>query len=189
MKKLLFFLLFSASFTLYAQVVNYPKTLPHRSWSVGLTPAYHIDRDVVLFEGGGPSIALSGGYGFLYSLDINARYIYFVNGPDYIGVDMQYLVYETRKTYISVQAGLHWWDVIGCDLTGFITYTPRFEWSLSTGLDMDLSFAQEVNPRFWIPLNVGYNLNEMVFLFAEYKLPVSDLSWGIVALGVNMMLH
>jgi hypothetical protein len=189
MKKLLFFLLFFTSFSLYAQVVTFPKTLPDRAWSVGLSPAYHIDRNVVAFDAGGMSIALSGGYGILYSLDVNARYIYFVNGADYVGLDMQYLVYETRKTYISVLGGLHYWGVLGCDISGYVSYTPRFEWSLSTGLDLDLSFAQDVNPRFWIPLNVGYNLNEMTFLFAEYKLPISDLSWGIVALGVNMVLR
>ena len=79
--------------------------------------------------------------------------------------------------------------MFGCDISGYITYTPRFEWSLSTGLDLDLSFAQDVNPRFWIPLNVGYNLTEEAFLYAEYSLPVSDLSWGIVALGINYVLR
>jgi len=32
-------------------------------------------------------------------------------------------------------------------------------------------------------------LNEMMFLYAEYNLPVSDLSWGIVALGINVILR
>ena len=189
MKRLLFLLLFSTSLTLYAQVVTFAKTLPERAWSVGLTPAYHIDRDVVLFDAGGTSVALNGGYGLLYSLDVNARYIYFVNGTDYIGVDVQYLFYEARKSYISGIAGLHWWDVFGCDLTGLFTYMPRYEMNLSIGIDMDLSFAEEVNPRFWIPLNIGFNVNEMMFLFAEYNLPVSDLSWGIVALGINLVLR
>lgn len=189
MRKLLLLLLFSTSFTLYAQVVNFPKTLPHRAWSVGLTPAYHFDSTVVAFDAEGASVAVSGGYGILYSLDVNARYIYFFNGTDYIGVDMQYLVYETRKTYISVLAGLHMWDEFGCDLSGYISYSPRFEWSFSAGLDLDLSFAEDLIPRFWIPLNAGYYLNDMMFLFAEYKLPVSTYSWGIVALGLNLILH
>jgi hypothetical protein len=189
MKRLLLLLLFSTSLTLSAQVVNFPKTLPQRAWSVGLSPAYNIDRDVVLFEGGGASVALNGGYGILYSLDVNARYMYFFNGPDYIGIDAQYLLYESRNSYVSAIAGLHYWDVFGCDLSGFFTYTPRFEFSFSIGLDMDLSFAEEVNPRFWIPLNVGYNVTEMMFLYAEYNLPVSDLSWGIMALGINMLIR
>jgi hypothetical protein len=189
MKRLLILLLFSTSFTLSAQVVNFPKTLPERAWSIGLSPAYHFDNNVIAFDAGGASIALNGGYGILYSLDVNARYIYFFNGADYIGVDAQYLIYETRKSYISTIAGLHYWDVVGMDLSAFYTFTPRYEFSFSIGLDMDLSFAQDLNPRFWIPLNVGYNPNEMMFIYAEYKLPVADLSWGILALGINMILR
>jgi len=189
MKRLLFLVLFSTSFTLYAQVVTYAKTLPERAWSVGLTPAYHIDRNVIVFDAGGASFALNGGYGLLYSLDLNARYIYFVNGTDYIGIDAQYLVHEARKSYFSVIAGLHMWDQFGFDLTGLFTYMPRYEVNLSVGFDMDLSFAEDVNPRFWIPVNIGFNVNELVFLFAEYDLPVSDLSWGIVALGANLVLR
>jgi len=189
MKRLLFLLLFFTSLSLSAQVVNFPKTLPQRAWGVGFSPAYHFDNNVVAFDAGGASVALNGGYGILYSLDVNARYMYFFNGPDYIGIDAQYLIYESRSSYVSAIAGLHYWDVFGCDLSGFFTYTPRYEFSFSIGLDMDLSFAEEVNPRFWIPLNVGYNVTEMMFLYAEYNLPVSDLSWGIVALGINVVLR
>jgi hypothetical protein len=75
------------------------------------------------------------------------------------------------------------------DLTGLFTYMLKYEINLSIGLDFDLSFAEDMNPRFWIPLNVGFNINEMFFLYAEYDLPVSDLSWGIVAIGANLVLR
>jgi hypothetical protein len=189
MKRLLFLFLFTLPVMASGQVVNFAKTLPQRAWSVAITPAWHADRNVILFDGGGPSIAVNGGYGLLYSLDVNARYIYFFNGPDYVGADAQYLVHEARKTYISVIGGLHYWDKFGADFTGLFTYTPQFEWSLSTGLDIDISFASEVNPRFWIPLNVGYNIHEMIFLFAEYSLPISDRSWDIFAIGANFILR
>lgn len=189
MKRLLFLLLFSLSVTLSGQVVNFAKTLPERAWSVGLTPAWHIDRNVILFDAGGASFALNGGYGLLYSLDLNARYVYFMNGTDYIGVDMQYLIHEARKSYFSVIAGLHKWDQFGFDMTGLFTYMPRYEVNLSIGLDLDLSFAPEMNPRMWVPLNVGFNINEMVFLFAEYNLPVTERSWDIVAVGINLVLR
>lgn len=189
MKKLLLLLLFSLPVLLSAQVVNFAKTLPERAWSVGFTPAWHADRNVILFDAGGASFALNGGYGLLYSLDVNARYVYFMNGTDYIGVDVQYLVHEARKSYFSVIGGLHKWDQFGCDLTGLFTYLPRYAVNFSIGLDIDLSFASEMNPRFWVPLNVGFNLNEMLFLFAEYNLPVSDRSWDIVALGLNLVIR
>lgn len=189
MKRVLFLILFSMSVSLYGQVVTYAKTLPERTWSIGVSPAWHMDRNVILFDAGGASVALSGGYGLLYSLDVNARYIYFANGTDYIGVDMQYLVHEARKSYFSVIGGLHKWDDFGMDVTGLFTYAPQYEYNFSIGLDFDLSFASELNPRFWVPLNFGYNINEMFFLYAEYDLPVSERSWGIVALGANLVLR
>ena len=189
MKRFLLLFLLLIPILASAQVVNFAKTLPERAFSVGLASAYHSDQNVVYFDAGGASLALSGGYGIQYALDINARYIYFFNGSDYIGVDLQYLIHETRQSYFSVIAGLHKWDEFGFDLTGLYTYSPRYYLNLSVGLDMDLSFATEVNPRFWIPLNVGFNVNEMLFLYAEYNLPVSERSWGIVALGGNFVIR
>lgn len=189
MKRLFFLLLLFLSVTLSAQVVNFAKTLPERAWSVGLTPAYHFDNNVVTFDAGGASVALNGGYGLLYSLDVNARYVYFFNGADYYGVDVQYLIHEARKSYFSAIGGLHYWDDFGLDLTGLFTYMLQYEINLSIGLDFDLSFASQMNPRFWIPLNVGFNIDEMVFLYAEYNLPVSERAWGIVAIGANVVLR
>ncbi len=189
MKRLLILFLLVLPLMASGQVTNFAKTLPQRAFSVSISPAWHSDRNVILFDGGGPSFTLKGGYGLLYSLDVNARYIYFVNGPDYIGADVQYLVHEARKTYISLIGGLHYWDFFGADFTGLLTYTPRFEVSMSAGLDIDISFASEINPRIWIPLNVGYQISEMVFLFAEYSLPITDRSWDIFALGVNFIFR
>ena len=171
------------------QVVNFAKTLPERAFSIGVSPAYHIDRNVVLFDAGGPAIGVSGGYGIQYSLDVGAKYIYFLNGTDYLGIDVQYLLHEARNSYFSAIAGLHKWDQYGFDLTGLYTYTPRYLVNFSVGLDMDVSFAAEINPRFWIPVNVGLNLNEMMFVYAEYNLPVSERAWDIVALGINFILR
>jgi hypothetical protein len=189
MKKLLLLLLFSACFSLYAQVVSYPKTLPEKSWSIILTPSYHFDNDVSIYDESSFAISMGGGYGILSTLDVNARYIYFDNRTDYVGVDLQYLVYESSKSYVSAFAGLHYWDIFGCDLSAVFTYTPQFVWSFAAGLDLDLSFAQEVNPRFWIPLNVGYTLNDLVHLFTEYRIPLTDRSWSIVALGINLLVR
>lgn len=188
-KRFFFLLLFSAPLLVSGQVVNFAKTLPERAFSVGITPAYHIDRNVILFDAGGAAFALNGGYGLQYSIDVNARYVYFMNGPDYIGIDMQYLLHEARQTYFSVIAGLHKWDQFGFDLTGLYTYSPRYFLNLSVGLDMDLSFATVVNPRFWVPVNVGLNVNEKMFVYVEYNLPVSERSWDIVALGVNFVIR
>ena len=52
MKRILLFLLpvLSIPVLVSGQVVNYAKTLPERAFSVGLTPAYHMDRNVILFD-------------------------------------------------------------------------------------------------------------------------------------------
>lgn len=174
---------------LSGQVVNFAKTLPQRAFSLGITPAWHVDNAVRLFEGGGPSISVSGGYGLQYALDVSARYLYFHNGPDYVGVDMQYLIHESRFSYFSAMAGVHRWDNYGLDLTGLYTYSPRYYLNLSVGLDFDLSFASVMRPRFWVPLNAGFNVTEMMFVFVEYDLPVSQLSWDIFAVGINFIFR
>jgi hypothetical protein len=178
-----------ASVAASGQVVNYAKTLPQRSFSAGLAPSYHIDRDVILFDAGGMAYFVNAGYGVQYSIDVNLKYGYFVNGTDYISADIQYLLHETRQSYFSVIAGLHRWDQYGFDLTGLYTFALRYWFNLSVGVDMDLDFASDVNPRFWVPLNMGFNANDVMFIYLEYDLPVSERAWGIVALGTNFIIR
>ena len=45
------------------------------------------------------------------------------------------------------------------------------------------------NPRVWVPLNIGFNANEILFIFAEYSLPVSDRSWDIMAIGSSVVIR
>jgi hypothetical protein len=201
MKRLFLLLFLIAPVLATAQVVNFAKTLPERAFSVGLAPAYHIDNGNIGLrsigvepeEGGSFAIGLSGGYGINYSLDVSAKYVYLLNGTDYFGVDLQYLIYEARHAYFSMIAGLHRWDNFGVDLTGLFTYSPRYYLNLSVGLDTDINYDPEmpsnVRARFWLPFNVGFNINEMMFVYAEYDLQVSQYSWGIVALGVNMVFR
>ncbi|MFO7933073.1 MAG: hypothetical protein R6U78_03230 [Bacteroidales bacterium] len=189
MKKLLLLSLLVGSVAASGQVVNYAKTLPQHSFSAGLAPSYHIDRDVILFDAGGMAYFVNAGYGVQYSIDVNLKYGYFVNGTDYISADIQYLLHETRQSYFSVIAGLHRWDQYGFDLTGLYTYALRYWFNLSVGVDMDLDFATDVNPRFWVPLNMGFNANEVMFVYLEYNLPVSERAWGIVALGTNFIIR
>ena len=189
MKRLILLLLIVVPVLASGQVVNFAKTLPERSYNIGLTPAYHFDNNTVLFDAEGPAIALNAGYGLKYPLDFNVKYIYFVNGPDFMGFDFQYLMHEARFSYFSVIGGLHRWEDFGLDVTGLYTYAPRYFLNLSVGLDFDLSFAEELKPRFWLPVNVGLNVSEYVFVFAEYSLPVSELSWDIFAVGLSMIFR
>ncbi|MFH0756221.1 MAG: hypothetical protein V2B15_02905 [Bacteroidota bacterium] len=201
MKRYLLLLLLVSPFMASGQVVNYAKTLPERAFSVGLTPAFFMDNGSVGLrsigvdagQGGALAIGLSGGYGLQYSLDLSAKFIYVMDGIPYFGVDLQYLLYETRNSYFSMIAGLHHWDNFGVDLTGLFSYSPRRHFNLSAGLDMDLNYDPEmpnkIRTRFWLPVNAGFDVNERTFLFAEYDLPVSQWSWGIVAIGANFIFR
>lgn len=183
------------------QVVNFAKTLPQRAFSVGLSPAYYIDNNSIGLnsigiegdEGGGIVAGLTGGYGVNYSMDLGVKFLYVHGGRPFFGVDMQYLLYEARKSYFSVIGGFHRWDAFGADLTGLFTYSPRYEWNFSVGLDLDVDYLSQydtsIRTRFWLPVNVGYNVNDMAFLYAEFDLQVSELSWGIVAVGANFIFR
>jgi len=174
---------------LHAQLVNPARTLPERAFSLDITPAWHMDRNVILFDGGGPALGAGMGYGLRYDMDLRLRYIYFLNGPDYIGADLQYMAYESRNTYFSLTGGLHRWEYFGADFSGTFTYTPRFEVNLSTGIDMDISFTEVVNPRMWIPLNFGWSLSDQLYLFAEYNLPINDRAWDLAVAGARIIFR
>lgn len=187
MKKIAVLFFFFLPILTYGQVVTFPKTLPQKAFSVGAAGVYN--NDVFAFDNEGISFYIHAGYGIRYALDINVKYNLYLNGKDYLGVDLQYLFYETRKSYFSVITGLHIWENPGFDLTGVFTYAMRYWLNLSTGLDIDLDFTAEVTPRFWIPLNAGVNAGERTFVYLEYNLPVSERAWGYVALGANIIIR
>jgi hypothetical protein len=201
MKRIIIFLLIVTPLAASGQVVSFAKTLPVRAFSVGITPSYFLDPSgnnvglrsigVEADQGGALAVGLSGGYGINYSLDMNAKIVYVLDGVSFFGVDFQYLVHEARYSYFSVIAGLHYWDGFGVDLTGLFTYSPRYSVNLTVGLDMDIYSDPDnkILARAWLPVNAGFNLNDVTFLFAEFDLPVSQWSWGIVSVGANFILR
>jgi len=201
MKRFTILLLFFMPLVLDAQVVDFAKTLPERSFSVGITPSYHLDNNNIGLrsigvspgENGSLGIGLSAGYGLLYSLDLGVKYMYLLNGLDYFGVNLQYLIHEARRSYFSVIGGLHRWDGFGIDLTGLFTYAPNYAINISGGLDLDLDYDTDmdsnIRTRFWFPINIGFNVNDLTFLYAEVNVQVSQLSWSIVAVGANFIFR
>lgn len=206
MKRLIILLLIAApilatSLHLSAQVVNFAKTLPERSYSLGVTPSWYFNNANVGIrsigveedEAGAFAIGVSGGYGINYSLDVNAKVIYVAGGKPFIGADLQYLIHEGRYSYFSVIGGLHYWDNFGADITGLFTYMVNNQVSLSGGLDFDVNYdpTMESNVRFraWLPVNVGFMLSRDTYLYAEYNLQVSQWSWGIASIGANFIFR
>lgn len=185
MKRILILGLFSLSLSLQAQVINFGKTLPVSSFSVGVAPTYNVDN---FLYPGGMSYVVFAGYGLRYDIDLNVRYILY-NDQDYLGIDMQYLFREARNSYFTFIGGLHKWHEFGADLTGTFTYTPRYQLNLSTGLDMDFDLGTEIEVRAWIPLNFGMNVTERMFVFLEYDLPMTERSWDILSGGLNFIIR
>lgn len=196
---LLFLLLLCCPLWLSAQVVNFGKTLPERSFSLGVAPSWYFNNSNVGLrsigvdedQAGALAIGVSGGYGINYSLDVNAKVIYVAGGKPFIGADVQYLVHEARYSYFSVIGGLHYWDNFGVDITGLFTYMLNNDISLSGGLDFDINYDPDMdgNVRFraWLPVNIGFAINNYTFLYAEYDLQISQWSWGIAAIGANFI--
>jgi hypothetical protein len=185
MKRLLIFGLFGLSIAVNAQVINFAKTLPVRSFSIGASPTYNVGN---FLYPAGMSYFVFAGYGIGYDIDVNLRYgIY--EDTDYIGVDMQYLFRETRRSYFSIFGGLHKWNEFGVDLTGSYTYSPQYWVNFSTGLDLDVDLGTEIEVRGWVPLNAGFNATEHIFVFVEYDLPVTERSWDILSLGMNFIIR
>lgn len=186
---------------LSGQVVNFAKTLPERSFSLGVAPAWYFNNDNVGIrsigvdedQAGALAIGVSGGYGINYNLDVNAKIIYVVGGKPFIGADIQYLIHEARYTYFSVIGGLHYWDNVGLDLTGLFTYMLNYDISLSGGLDFDINYDptmdSSVRFRAWLPVNIGFTIGRDTFLFAEYALQISQWSWGIASVGANFIFR
>lgn len=137
----------------------------------------------------GPGIFINGGVPIKYSVDVSARYGWFPNGPDYFGADVKWLFREMRRQYFTLSTGLHYFYDLGFDLTGVYTYTVSHSLNLAAGLDFDLSFNPDMDRMFWLPLNIGYNADDRVYFYLEYDLPVSEMSWDIIAAGITFVIR
>ena len=190
MKRILFVIFLFISVISSAQVINFGKTLPVGSYSIGAAASYNVDD---LINDGGVSFLAFGGFGIGYSVDVNLKYSYHSGAsqfsPHYFGVDMQYLFRETRNSYFNVIGGLHYRDDFGFDLTGSYTYSPEFWINLTAGLDFDLNMADKLQFMAWIPLNAGVNVGDIVFIFFEYDLPANENAWDIISLGANFVIR
>lgn len=201
MKHLFVLLLLALPLRASAQVVSFAKTLPERSFSLGVAPSWYFNNSNVGLrsigveedQAGALAIGVSGGYGINYALDVNAKVIYVVGGKPFIGADLQYLIYEARYTYISVLGGLHYWDNFGADITGLFTYAVSYNMNLSGGLDFDINYDPDMDSsvrfRAWLPVNIGFNVSKYTYLYAEFCLPISQWSWPIASVGANFIFR
>ncbi len=187
MKRYLLIIFLFVSTLASAQVINFGKTLPVGSYSIGTAASYNFINP--FSDVRGPSFMAFAGIGAGYAIDFNFKYAFLYQGKDYFGADMQYLFKETRKSYFNVIGGLHYQDDFAIDLTGSYTYSPEFWLNFTVGLDFDVVLSEELGIRAWVPLNAGINLGNIVFIFFEYDLPANEKSWDIISLGANFIIR
>lgn len=185
MKRYLLVIILFVSSLASAQVINFGKTLPVGSYSIGAAASYNIDSP---YNDGGMSYMAYAGFGASYAMDFNLKYIMYP-GKDYFGADVQYLFKEARKSYFNVIGGLHYQDDFGIDLTGSYTYTPEFWLNLTVGLDFDVIMSDNFRVAAWIPLNAGVSVGNIFFIFFEYDLPANGKAWDVISLGVNYVIR
>ncbi len=184
---LLVFLCFSSG--AWSQVINFGKTLPIRAYSLTLAPIYNAKDNPFHPEARGVSGMIMGGYGLKYDLDLEVKYAYFHgDAPDMFAAELQYLFRETRRNYYSIHGGVHKWKEFGLDGTFSFTYTPNYDVNLSAGVDIDVDIT-EFELRAWIPLNIGFNIDDRYFLFLEYDMPATERAWDIFGGGVTFIFR
>ena len=206
MKKYLVFLTLIALLTVStsAQIINYGKTLPPQSYGIGIAPVYNLGNAFHMPDGEF-SLMIFGGYSLKYNLDLGLKYAFFQNIADYLSIDIQYLFRETRKNYFNIIAGIHkWtqytedgvlmpgsskWTQFGINGTFTFTYAPKFALNLSTGLKIEADVYKRFEIRGWIPFNFGFYPGKYSFVFFEYDLPVTEFSWDIFSLGINLVIR
>jgi len=196
---LLAFLFLSAG--LHAQVGRTARITPQRSYMLGIMPIWYPDETatglVPVYPNDVPEVGLGAGlsarYGVNYSLDMGIQVAYIYGGKPMLGADLMFLVREARYSYISLGGGVHYWDNPGIDLRALFTYNPRYQISITGGLDLDVNYDpvmdNKIRTRVWLPVNVGFEVSKTSTLFAEFNLQVSQLSWSIVALGANIVFR
>ncbi len=179
MKKLFLAVIFVVvCFYSNAQVLGTAQTLKKGTGSVGIVPGILVNsgnNEFLLF--------LQGGLGISNGIDLGLR-LGVLGDEDYIGADVEF----SSNKHLSLAAGAHSFYDFGLDLTGLYTFYLNSNARFTTGLDMDVVFAEnETVVPLWIPLNleVGIKKNLVFMLEADIDTGVFDEAYHIISGGVQ----
>ncbi len=179
MKKLLLFvvIVFTCAVS-NAQVFGTAGTLSKGKFNFGVLPTIldaNGNNDFVMF--------MQGGYGLRSGIDLGLKLGVF-GEETYFGGDVEFVLMKN----LSLAGGFHTYGDFGLDVTGLYTFPLTNSARLSTGLDMDMVFAdsQTLVP-FWIPINIEVDIKKnVVFIFeAEIDTKLFDESYNLIAGGVQ----
>lgn len=180
MKKTLFFifaiLLFSQAGV--AQVFSTAQTLSPKQMNLGILPTIADasgTNDFILF--------VQGGYGLRKGIDLGVK-LGVLADETYFGADVEFMAMKN----LSIAGGFHSFGDFGLDLSGIYTFPLTTGARLTSGLDLDMVFAEnETLLPLWIPLNLEVDIrNDLVFIFeADIDTKLFDESYNLISGGVQ----
>jgi len=187
MKKIIviFLLFFGVAGTSKSQVLfNTAQTLSKGNFSLGLDAAFanYWNNDFGLF--------LHGGYGLGNNSDLGLK-LGLGWGETYFGLDYEKTV-VSGKPYVSLHGGAHYWHNFGLDFGASVSFPVGSNLFITTGLDMDLVFGQDVNNDLdlyvplWLPLNLEVYIQKNLSIVFEGNIKLTSRAFTTVGGGVNI---
>nr|WP_321454298.1 hypothetical protein [uncultured Carboxylicivirga sp.] len=179
MKKLILtFVISCLCLMVNAQVLNTSHTVGKGKGNFGIMPT--------LFVNGGSDefmLFMNGTYGINHGVDLGLKLGVFGNS-NFIGMDVAF----SKAKNFTLAGGFHSFDDFAMDLTGLVGFNMGKGARLSTGLDMDIVFANETRVPVWVPINLEIWVKEnMTFMMeADIDTKLFDQSYHLISAGVQI---
>lgn len=182
MKRYLIILIFSFSVTsAFSQQFTSYNFLSPGQFSLGINPVFIKNAN---FQSG---IYLHGGMGLNDRINIDVK-VGVLEGYDYYGGDIEFLLRDTDRMSLSLIAGAHVKNlfVLDAGLSACLPLSKKVVFF--TGLDMDLSFENDIVHYTWIPFGLDAKVTKDISLIFEVDLPMSEWAWNIYGCGLVFYL-
>ena len=163
---------------LSAQIFGTSSTLSKNRFSLGLEPSIYSSGNYDDFM-----FFIHGGYGIKSGVDLGVK-LGLLGDENYIGADVEF---KLGKKF-SLAGGFHDFYDFGIDGTALFTFPLGSAATLSSGLDMDIVFADpETLVPLWIPVVVEIGIKkDMVFILeAELDTKLIDESYHFLGGGLQ----
>ncbi|MCF8380923.1 MAG: hypothetical protein K9H49_15220 [Bacteroidales bacterium] len=165
----------------YSQQFTSADILATGHFSVGVNPVL-LDKASVQ-----SGMYLHGGMGLNKTMDLSLK-LGFLEGSNYYGGDIEWLVRDRGKLSLSMYAGAHVKYFFGLD-AGFTAVMPLSKkLHFYTGIDTDLIFGSDINHNTWLPVGLSGSLRDNLSLILELDVPMSEWAWNILGGGIIFYL-
>lgn len=182
MKRYLFIFLFLIPGTsLFSQqFTSYNFLLPSR-FSVGINPVYIQNAN---YQSG---IYLHGSMGLYSKANLDVK-VGVLDGANYYGGDIEFLIRDTDRMSMSLIAGAHIKHFFGLDAGISVCLPISKKIIFFTGMDMDLNFENDIQHYTWIPFGFETIMAKDISFIVEVDFPISEWSWNIYGGGLVFYL-